>query len=105
MRRYVTAYGWASADAPMRSVIAGASTRPSTVSVRPRPTASQHPSTPVSAAPRRLPAPKWRATAAVVEYARKLHTVKAAVNTDPATARPASGRVPRWPTMAVSASR
>ena len=36
---------------------------------------------------------------------QEVEHANAAVSTEPATARPASGRVPRWPTMAVSASR
>jgi hypothetical protein len=102
MRRYVAAKGWTARDAPMTSTIAGASTTPNTASVSPRPVASHKLSTPSSAAARRLAAPTWRATEPVVEYARKLKIANVAVSTVPAIARPASGLVPRCPTIAVS---
>jgi len=72
------------------------------MSAIPSATASQTPAMPCSAAARRSPAPTRRATAAVVEYARKLKMPKTATSTLPATARPPSGSVPRWPTIAVS---
>jgi hypothetical protein len=98
----VSANGWTRVDAPIASTITGESASPSTVSATPRPPASQNPSTPCSAAARRFPAPTWRATAPVVEYAKKLKIANVAVSTVPATASPASGFVPRCPTMAVS---
>lgn len=62
------------------------------------------PFSPVVIAPRMSPAPRWRPTEAVVPYARKMHSPTNVCSTVDAIARPASGVVPRWPTMAVSAS-
>ena len=77
--------------------------RPTAVSVTPSPSASHTPATPCSAAAFGSPAPMRRATVAVVPYARKLKIPNATLRTAPATPSPPSGRVPRCPTIAVSA--
>ena len=105
MRRYVVANPSTDDPAPNAPTNGPVSATPRTVTTTPISTASQTPSTPCARAPFSSPAPTCRATLAVVPYARKMHSPTAVCSTTAAMPCPASSGVPRWPTIAASASR
>ena len=66
IRRYVAACSDTASPAPNAWTSGSVAATPRTVVTTPIPTASQTPSMPWARAPRRSPAPRWRATLAVV---------------------------------------
>ncbi len=105
IRRYVVAGSATSGPAPSRRTSGPVVTTPTRVMRTPRPMASQTPSMPWARAARRSPAPSRRATLAVVPYARKTQRPTNVWSTTAAMPSPARAAVPRWPTIAASASR
>src|SRR6185369_11043141 len=103
--RYRDAWASTARSAPNAPTSSGASHQPATARAVPSPAASHSPSTPADTAPRSSPAPRSRATVGVVAYARNTMRPTAVCRIDDATPSPASCAAPRWPTIAVSASR
>ena len=105
IRRYVTAWSSAASEAPKARHTGSAASATTAAVTAPRPIASQVPSMPAEIAPVREPAPSWRATTAVVPYARKTKMLAEVSSTALATPRPARAGTPSRPTIAASARR
>ena len=105
MPRYVTACSETAGVAPKRPTRNGVARYPTRASTAPIARASHIPSIPTETAFEKLPAPNRRATAGVVEYARKTIRPTIVCSTADAMPRPASGVTPRCPTSAESTMR
>ncbi len=105
IRIHSTACPAAAVSPPPSSSTAGrAVSSITTISANPSPAASQVACTPTSSASSCRPAPYSRTARAVVPYSRNVQKPKISDSSRPPSARPASGTVPRWPTIAVSPS-
>ena len=103
-RRYVDANAATDGPTPNAPTSGPVSATPRTVPTRPDPHGQQTPSMPWPALPV-VPGAVRRATLTVVPSARKMHSPTTVSSTAAAIPCPASSGVPRWPTIAASASR